>query len=436
MRFNKNFFVFFLATIVFCLPFVTRADGPKISSFSLAGQTGNVTFNPTTGDDSPLVFSITADRPVKFTTISICVESDSVCNRTSAFKFFTNNNFSATVEKPWYGKNSKDEVAANGNYKIKVTMKDEKDVSSEEFLPVLITVDSSATALGGGGSEEEDNNENSDASSGGDSSAHSSQAGLSDYEEEALKIGAGRPRLASIRTPIEFRAESNGVLAGVCQWSFGDGASQIGQVVRHSYQFPGVYNVVLNFASSEDGSEGVARTTVMVTEANFSMRTSPSEGYLEIKNLGSQEENINDWTIRNGTTTIFTFAKDTIISGRSNIKVALPKEVLNFNLSLDYPDGEVQTRINNLASVAQIVELKAKLSEARKVLAEIKGEEKPAVWAALPTAQTAGGPNPKVFQPSASSTSRSTLASGSDIIIIEKKDGILTKFLKVIKNIY
>jgi len=260
-------------------------------------------------------------------------------------------------------------------------------------------------------------------------SSHSSQSDLSDYEEDEIKIGAGRPRLASVKTPIEFKVESEGTLSGLLMWSFGDGTSAIGANVWHKYEFPGQYNVVLNFSGEK---EAVSRTTATVTEANFSLDVSLAGGYVEIKNLGSQEENINDWTIKNGTTTVFTFAKDTIISSHSDLKVALPKEMLNFNLSLNYPDGEVQARIGNLTSVAQIAELRAKLSEAEKILAEIKGQERIAVWTALPAAQTArAGSNLKVLQPLISSTSQPTLASSSDIIVIKKKEGMIGRILKV-----
>lgn len=281
-----------------------------------------------------------------------------------------------------------------------------------------------------------ENNENSDPDTSSSTpggfvnlSSHSSQSDLSDYEEDEIKIGAGRPRLASVKTPIEFKVESEGTLSGLLMWSFGDGTSAIGANVWHKYEFPGQYNVVLNFSGEK---EAVSRTTATVTEANFSLDVSLAGGYVEIKNLGSQEENINDWTIKNGTTTVFTFAKDTIISSHSDLKVALPKEMLNFNLSLNYPDGEVQARIGNLTSVAQIAELRAKLSEAEKILAEIKGQERIAVWTALPAAQTArAGSNLKVLQPLISSTSQPTLASSSDIIVIKKKEGMIGRILKV-----
>ncbi|MFA5736588.1 MAG: PKD domain-containing protein [Candidatus Paceibacterota bacterium] len=447
MFLKRKVFITFVFILLF-FPLVTWADGPKIESFQLHEQTDDITFNPLTGDDSRLLIRVTADREVKFTTISICKEDDSICNRTSAFKYFSSSTFSLTAEKEWNGKNSKDENAPNGIYRVKVTMKDGEGFSVEEFITAKIVINSSASALSNLGNDDNDadDDNNSDFDLGNDSnlSAHSGQVEISSYDPDDIEISAGRARLANTRTPVEFKVESQKPLSGTFEWSFGDGTSKRGVKVSHQYDFPGQYNVVLNYTSGLE--EAVSRTVVTVTEPNFVLEVFPDKNYLSIKNLGEWEENINDWNIKNGSSTIITFVKDTIVSAGGELKISLPKETKTGSWSLNCPDdftvAGAGTKIANqdqlvlfASTTAKVIELRQKLAEAQNMLIQIK-KEQALTLAAVGSAdlsQLNSGNEQDLESETDGISSNSTT---SDIIIIEKKAGMITKILKAVKKIF
>ena len=436
--------------LVMFVPAVALADGPKVESFQLHGQTGSITFNPLTGDDSALNFVITADVEVKFTTIAICKEDDDICNRTSSFKYFSTTVLATSVTKTWDGKNSKGAYPENGNYKIKVTMKDSNDITAEEFLSALIIIDSNASVLPGSGDDDDDENNNGSNSGTNDSnlSAHSGQVEVSDYDPGDIEVSAGRARLTNVKTPIEFRAESKYSLSGTFEWSFGDGTSEQGAKVRHQYNFPGQYNVVLNYSSGSE--EAVSRTAVTVTEPNFELAIFEDESYLSVKNLGEWEENINDWSLKNGSSTVITFAKDTIISAGDELKIPLPKQINSELWSLNCSDGLVVTEIgikiaNQASSIlsasttAKVAELRQKLVEAQNMLAQIQKQQMvgaaalAAVGSVKFTRGTSTDEENLEFSESAETSSNSAT---SDIIVIGKKEGMVTKILKAVKKIF
>ena len=81
-------------------------------------------------------------------------------------------------------------------------------------------------------------NNNGTGSSGGTLSAHESPAPITSVApSELFKVGAGRPRLASVHSPVAFRAESSGTVPTSVsyQWSFGDGGSAMGEQANHVY---------------------------------------------------------------------------------------------------------------------------------------------------------------------------------------------------------
>lgn len=213
----------------------------------------------------------------------------------------------------------------------------------------------------------EDNNENL--------SAHTGENEISNYEKpETFKIGAGRERLATTRTPILFLASQNkrGRRTNSFTWSFGDGTSAMGVRVSHSYQFPGRYNVVLNGVIDGE-EEAVARTVVVVTEAKTKITNVDTQaGFVEIANQGNEEQNLNGWTLRSGDK-IYFLSPDTIISPMSSIKTPLVVIGLaNSNLqeiTLNYPDGGVASGAS--LQTAQIKASSKKTAVQEQPIAEV-----------------------------------------------------------------
>ena len=186
----------------------------------------------------------------------------------------------------------------------------------------------------------------------GSSSTHSSQTSLSSVKEDLpFEVSAGRKRIVSVNTPIEFKAMTSGK-EGVGNtsylWSFGDGKETSGKNVSHTYRYTGEYNVVLNFENNEAGA--VSRTEVKVVEPKISIGEvqSGKGGYVEIENQSSDEVNIGGYIIEASSTSIF-LPKDTIFKPKS--KIRLPVEFLNDGIvSLYYPNKVLLVSYaNNLA---------------------------------------------------------------------------------------
>jgi len=217
-------------------------------------------------------------------------------------------------------------------------------------------------------------------------SAHTGQAILSDYsEEKKFKVGAGRERLATVRTPIIFEASRNkiGGVENLYRWSFGDGTSALGVRVSHIYQFPGQYNVVLN-AAVDRVEEATARTVVTVTEPRLRLaEINPALGYVEVANNSDVEQNLNNWTLRlvDGSF-IYYLPLDTIIAPDSTIKIPLNtvgfnNQTSNQELVLVYP-GVSEIGVDLVAQVKaeKILALQQQLQALRQQLAQAQNQSR------------------------------------------------------------
>ena len=185
-------------------------------------------------------------------------------------------------------------------------------------------------------------------------SAHASQAAIARVNQvRNFAVSAGRERLASVHTPLEFRAVAEGWPEGRIRydWSFGDGGRARGGRARHSYQFPGSYIVVVNAENGEATAAG--RTTVEVVEPDLQFNYQAARGALEIINRGEAEINLGGWQFE-GQTVKQILPPDTIIGPRRIITLPFdgPPRVA-------YPDGTVYQALSPVIAAPVVV---AKLS--------------------------------------------------------------------------
>lgn len=186
-------------------------------------------------------------------------------------------------------------------------------------------------------------------------STHSSQSQTSELKKsETFKVDAGRKRVTTIHTPIEFNAETSLLeerkIKNRFDWSFGDGTSGRGKVIDHIYQFPGEYVVVLNSKQSE--TTAVARTEVRVIDPHISIiEIIPGEnGYVELENPSEEEVNIGDWFFK-ADNIQFKIAKDTIMNPHSTLKIPLKLSNEQKILSLYFPSGVLASDFSKSKSV-------------------------------------------------------------------------------------
>ncbi|MEK7194333.1 MAG: PKD domain-containing protein [Patescibacteria group bacterium] len=162
------------------------------------------------------------------------------------------------------------------------------------------------------------------ASSGGGVSAHYSSVSLSDDEPNVeFKVGAGRERLGTVGTPIEFMASSNSKNPHQTSfiWSFGDASIAYGATVTHTYSYPGDYVAVLNAQFGND--KAVARVNIkIVPDSLVITHTSPER--IEVSNNGKMEVNLyGRAVIADGKS--FVFPEDTII--KAGQKISFPQNI-------------------------------------------------------------------------------------------------------------
>ena len=322
---------------------------PEVTVYKLNGKEESVRLNPSRGD--VVSIEINANVLVKFNTIALCSVSNAVCDRTEAGKidrYFTQTTSSTSVIKSWDGKTSSGVAIPDGDYKIKVTMKDGEGVEKiQELSPYIITLDSSFSGGSGGSSSAVSQSSSSGTQSGGQSfssssgssvsyiaSAYSSsgQSSSSVKYSNTFEVGAGSDRLVYTDTPTDFTA-TVGVPKGFSEqavkyvWSFGDGSSAEGKKVSHTYKFAGDYIVVLNGSLSDTTAVSRANVKVITPSVFISKTTSDS---VEITNLGNYEINLKGWSVSNNLNK-FVFSSDTIIS--TNKKIVIPDEYMKLNLA-------------------------------------------------------------------------------------------------------
>ena len=132
-----------------------------------------------------------------------------------------------------------------------------------------------------------------------------------------IEVGAGRDRISTVDTPLEFRADINMYYLKNTsfKWSFGDGNVANGALVTHAYKYPGTYVVVLNI-SSPDG-KAVARSKVKIVEADLVL-SHVSKDRIEVTNNSNVEINMYGRALVSGGK-VFSFPQDTIIMSGQKI---------------------------------------------------------------------------------------------------------------------
>lgn len=192
-----------------------------------------------------------------------------------------------------------------------------------------------------------------------------------------VTVNVGRDRLTTTGSVLEFKAETNLKNSGNIKfnWNFGDGGVATGENVKHIYEFPGNYVVVLNLYALE--GDAVARVNVRVIEPRIRV-VSADDQRIEIRNDSSDEVNLfGRAVVSNGD--IFVFPQDTIIplgetvSFGTSITKLRPADVSQVQIlelrDLSTPDIRYVVEGQKLA---QIRSIESKLAILRQQLASIK----------------------------------------------------------------
>lgn len=136
-------------------------------------------------------------------------------------------------------------------------------------------------------------------------------------KETKFVVGAGRDRLGSVGSPLEFKAEADfdHTRNIIFKWNFGDGHEGFGKVLGHTYEYSGDYVVMLNVSSPEE--QAVARVNVKIIEPEIVVTLATPER-IELRNNSKYEVSLfGKALVSSGKT--FVFPQDTIIKAGQNI---------------------------------------------------------------------------------------------------------------------
>jgi competence ComEA-like helix-hairpin-helix protein len=161
--------------------------------------------------------------------------------------------------------------------------------------------------------------ENLNTGSQSSSSAHYSATSVSALvSPSTISVGIGRDRVGSVGTPIEFRADlgaKHSIRQNQFRWNFGDGTQGSGQLVSHTYEYPGEYVVVL-VATLPEG-EAVSRVNATIVDPALKISAATPDR-IEITSSSKYEANLFGRALLWGSA-IFVFPQDTIIKAGQSI---------------------------------------------------------------------------------------------------------------------
>ncbi|MEK7175982.1 MAG: helix-hairpin-helix domain-containing protein [Patescibacteria group bacterium] len=150
------------------------------------------------------------------------------------------------------------------------------------------------------------------------SSTHYGSDDLSDKPEpKSATLSAGRDRIGTVGSPLEFKAETDLPYTrnSIFKWNFGDGTIGAGEVLNHAYEYPGDYTVVLNATLPE--GQSISRINVRIIEPGIVIVSATPER-IELKNNSKQEVSLYGRVLLNGSK-FFAFPQDTIIKSNQSI---------------------------------------------------------------------------------------------------------------------
>ncbi|MBI1974603.1 MAG: helix-hairpin-helix domain-containing protein [Candidatus Zambryskibacteria bacterium] len=164
-------------------------------------------------------------------------------------------------------------------------------------------------------------NASTNASVGNTSSVHYSSTPVTNINKRVeAYVSAGSDRISTAGSPMEFAAETDFdyTKSSMFNWNFGDGSTGTGDVLTHTYEYPGEYTVVLNTWLPK--GQSVSRVNVKIIEPEIVV-ISASEEKIELKNNSKSEVNLYGRALWSGGRT-FLFPKDTIIRAGQNITLS------------------------------------------------------------------------------------------------------------------
>ena len=224
---------------------------------------------------------------------------------------------------------------------------------------------------------------NQGSSPSGSSSAHYSAAPLSSLKiVPGFEVSAGRDRLGTVGSPLEFKVETNIEYTNnsIFVWNFGDGREGGGEVVSHTYMYPGEYVLMLNVAGPR--GKAVSRVNIKIVSPELAI-THVSRERVEIANNSKSEASLFGRALVTKDK-VFAFPRDTIIKAGQKISFGSDVtgldtlEQLSVSLAIVGTEVRPQEVIAKIGKEKQeeIKRLSSELNVLRDKLARLEAEKR------------------------------------------------------------
>lgn len=206
------------------------------------------------------------------------------------------------------------------------------------------------------GDTQDDTSTNEDSNDDADDEEDDGGSEATSAVEPPLSVSfSAQPQTILANSPVAFTAnavtgdtESN---AARYHWNFGDGATDTGEEVTHTYARAGTYTVVVKTRTHEQ--EIVAQETIEVHKPALTIvaASSSPDGTVTIANNLSRHVSLTDWSIESGTQR-FTFPERTYMPADSTITISSETADMAIranNVALHSPNDAVVDRYSALS---------------------------------------------------------------------------------------
>lgn len=208
--------------------------------------------------------------------------------------------------------------------------------------------------------------------------------------EQQIFANAGPDRVVVVGADVLFEGKALGIEKKPLEnaryvWNFGDGSTKEGQIVNHTYQYPGDYVVILDISSGYFSASDRAKVQAENSKIIISGIGDTEHKFIELSNTSNYEIDVSRWILGSGTTT-FNLPAHTFIAG--NKKLILAKETTGIDsqsgvdVNLYYPNGTIAYKYNSLNSKAvttektQIIPVKESTQGNYRVVKSVVEDEK------------------------------------------------------------
>ncbi len=126
-------------------------------------------------------------------------------------------------------------------------------------------------------------------------------------------------------------------------WNFGDGATAEGESVKHIYNFPGKYVVILEVSSGKNNGGSRLEIEAIQTPISIKNIVSGLNGQIVISNESNREIDLSFWILKGGNLT-FSIPKNTKILSKGELSFASAVTGINWeylSAQILYPNGSL-----------------------------------------------------------------------------------------------